>query len=306
MKKLNLLFKVALTVCLPCISGLNGMGQDSPQHEFLIIEDGGTGPYKAVVHGEPDLPGYTIFRPQDLNVFGNDKSLPVLLWGNGGCANSSAGFRNFLNEIASYGYLVIAIGPYETLVVPDQEIIRQPTKSAQLTEALDWITHENQNRNCMFYGKVNTSKAAVAGQSCGGLQAMEVSTDSRITTTLICNSGLLNSPPPAGITVPVVSKDVLQELHAPLIYIIGGEADIAFPNASDDFSKITKVPVVMVNQEVGHGGTYAQPHGGDFAVAALAWLNWQLKGDQEASKMFLGEDCGLCKETDWKVEVKGF
>jgi hypothetical protein len=32
------------------------------------LEDGGTGPYKAVVTGEASLPGDTVFRPQDLLV----------------------------------------------------------------------------------------------------------------------------------------------------------------------------------------------------------------------------------------------
>ena len=27
---------------------------------------------------------------------------------------------------------------------------------------------------------------------------------------------------------------------------------------------------------------------------AVAWWQWQLNGDQEAKKMFVGTDCGLC------------
>lgn len=33
-----------------------------------------------------------------------------------------------------------------------------------------------------------------------------------------------------------------------------------------------------------HGGTYGQPHGGEFAKVATAWFKWQLKGDNEAGK----------------------
>jgi hypothetical protein len=35
-------------------------------------------------------------------------------------------------------------------------------------------------------------------------------------------------------------------------------------------------------------------------------LNWQLKGDTSLSRMFLGSDCGFCKDTLWKVESKNF
>ena len=60
----------------------------------------------------------------------------------------------------------------------------------------------------------------------------------------------------------------------------------------------------MANLDVGHGGTYRQPNGGEFAKVATAWYLWQLKGDKEASKMFIGNDCGLCKDPEWKFESK--
>ncbi len=40
---------------------------------------------------------HTIYRPQDLSVFGKKELLPVLVWGNGGCANSSSGSRRPAN-----------------------------------------------------------------------------------------------------------------------------------------------------------------------------------------------------------------
>ena len=72
---------------------------------------------------------------------------------------------------------------------------------------------------------------------------------------------------------------------------------MAYPNGMDDFQRINHVPAFVGNLEgIGHGGTYSQPHGGDFAKVATAWCQWQLKGDQEAKKMFIGDDCGLCNK----------
>jgi hypothetical protein len=85
---------------------------------------------------------------------------------------------------------------------------------------------------------------------------------------------------------------------------MGGPSDIAYKNAMDDFSRINHVPVVMTNLDVGHAGTYARPHGGEFTRVALAWLDWQLKGRKEASKMFLGEDSELRRDANWTVETK--
>ena len=70
----------------------------------------------------------------------------------------------------------------------------------------------------------------------------------------------------------------------------------------DDFHRLTHVPAFMANYPVGHGGTYREAHGGEFTVPALAWLNWQLKGDKEAAKMFEGNPCGLAQREKWTVE----
>ena len=83
----------------------------APAQNSRIVEDGGTGPYKAIMMEESTLNTHTIFRPQDLSKFGEGNLLPVLVWGNGGCANSPSGHVNFLNEVASQGFLIVAIGP---------------------------------------------------------------------------------------------------------------------------------------------------------------------------------------------------
>jgi hypothetical protein len=65
------------------------------------------------------------------------------------------------------------------------------------------------------------------------------------------------------------------------------------------------VPVFVANMTgIGHGGTYSKPHGGEFAKVATAWYKWQLKGDNEAGKMFTGDPCGLSQNPSWKVEKK--
>jgi hypothetical protein len=97
-------------------------------------------------------------------------------------------------------------------------------------------------------------------------------------------------------------KEKLNEIHTPIIYILGGETDIAYGNGMDDFHRISHVPAIAANFPVGHGGTYRQPHGGEFSVVALAWLDWQLKGDKEAAKMFVGKEPLLSKREGWTIE----
>ena len=97
-------------------------------------------------------------------------------------------------------------------------------------------------------------------------------------------------------------KEKLKEIHTPVIYILGGKEDIAYGNGMDDFHRIDHVPACAANLPVGHGGTYREPHGGEFTVVALAWLQWQLKGDANAAKMFIGTEPELAKRKNWTLE----
>jgi hypothetical protein len=69
------------------------------QRVSITVGDGGSGPYKSALIGDPGLPTHTLYRPRDLSPFGRSQKLPIVAWGNGGCRNSSGEFRNFLTEI---------------------------------------------------------------------------------------------------------------------------------------------------------------------------------------------------------------
>ena len=264
-----------------------------------VVEDGGTGPYKVLMLEDPSLEAHTIFAPQDLSPFGKKNLLPVLVWGNGACTNSPWEHYKFLNEIASHGFLVIATG-----YIPMEEApYRGPmSTSAQQIESIDWAIAQNANKESPYYGRIDVEHIAAAGMSCGGLQTLDNATDPRLTTIMICNSGLFINPGTAVPNMPMPAKERLQEIEVPVIYILGGPEDIAYENGMDDFHRLVKVPAFAANYPVGHGGTYRQEHGGEFTVPALAWLQWQLKGDAEAAKMFVGADCGLANREGWTVE----
>ncbi len=267
-----------------------------------VVEDGGTGPYKVLMLEDPSLEAHTIFAPQDLAPFGKKNPLPVLVWGNGACTNSPWEHYKFLNEIASHGFLVIATG----YIPMEEKPFRGPmSTSAQQIESIDWAIAQNADKNSPYYGRIDVEHIAAAGMSCGGLQTLENSTDPRLTTIMICNSGLFINPGTAVPNMPMPDKEKLQDITVPVIYILGGPEDIAYENGMDDFHRLVKVPAFAANYPVGHGGTYRQPHGGEFTIPALAWLQWQLKGDKEAAKLFQGADCGLANREGWTVEKNG-
>jgi enterochelin esterase-like enzyme len=262
-----------------------------------IIENGGTGPYPAIMTSELSLPTHTVFKPQDLSKFGEDNKLPIIAWGNGACFDSPWEHVNFLNEVASHGFLVIAIG-----TMPKQTDVR--SKSHKLTDAIDWAIAQNANPQSPYYQKIDTRHIAVSGMSCGGLQTLEVADSPMITTVGVFNSGVLGNPGGGMPGMPQVTKDQLQKIKVPTLYLLGGESDIAYGNGMDDFKRINHIPVFVGNLDVGHGGTYGKPYGGEFAKVATQWYKWQLKGDQEAGKLFTGAKPGLASWPGWVVDKK--
>ncbi|MEU8663412.1 cellulose binding domain-containing protein [Actinoplanes philippinensis] len=243
---------------------------------------GGSGPYPADYETSTGLPNHTIYRPQNLPT----ERLPLLVWGNGGCAASGTAQINFLREISSHGFLAIANG------APNGS---GSTTSQMLTQSIDWAFAENSRSGSKYFGRIDTSRVAVAGFSCGGLEAYAVSADPRVTTTMIFSSGLLND----------ADDYQLRRLTKPIAYFIGGPSDIAYPNAMDDWGKLPAgLPAFMGNLNVGHGGTYDQVNGGEFARVAVLYLKWRLKGDTTAGAQFAGPDCGLCRSGQWQVQQK--
>lgn len=266
-----------------------------------IVEDGGTGAFKAIMKEDFSLPEHTIFVPQDLSAFNKKNPLPVLVWGNGACANSPHEHINFLNEIASHGYLVLATG-----VIPMEGGWHRGamSRTEQQVESMDWAFAQNEDPASPYYQKIDVKSICVAGMSCGGLQSLYNCADPRIKTLMICNSGLFNqqNANQAVGGMPMPPKEKLNEIHTPIMYMLGGESDIAYGNGMDDLKRIEHVPACATNLPVGHGGTYAQPHGGEYSIVALAWLDWQLKGDKKASKMFVGKNCEILKRKDWSID----
>ena len=267
---------------------------DDPTVSFeqLKVPDyGGSGRHKAVAVREKSLPDFVVYRPMNIDAAmtvgrpgmfatGQPKKekLPVLIFCNGGCMDTSIGYENMLTDIASYGYVVVAIGELQMLAQHEKD---QHTPSSMVKRALDWICDPASP----YYNYIDTEKIAAAGHSCGGAQVLANAVDPRLKTYLILNAGM------GKMTMADASAKSLKNLHGPILYLVGGTSDVAWQNAQQDYKAIKRVPVVLAdNTQSGHGGTYEQPNGGANARMVRAWLDWQLKGRQENERLFIGGD----------------
>ncbi len=274
----------------------------------------GTGRFPAIKEEPASLPDHVLYRPANLAAMGSTK-LGIYLFGNGACVDDGASSRLHLLEVASHGYLAVApgrirSGPGATQPprpAPSSQSPQNNVKSSykDLLTAIDWAVAQNADPKSPYYRRIDTTAIASSGYSCGGAQAMRVAADPRVKTLVMMNSGLFPDGESASIPEQDVRKAALQLLHTPVLYVIGGETDVAYVNSQNDFERIEHVPIMVANLNgVGHGGTYWQPNGGRAAAVVVAWLDWQLRGDKDAARTFVGANCGLCRDQAWTIQKK--
>ncbi|MDO3382445.1 dienelactone hydrolase family protein [Gilvimarinus algae] len=263
--------------------------------EQKVLDEGGSGTYKAIAATQESLPGYVVYRPVNLaQAVKAEGPLPAIVFANGGCNDTSFPFERMLSEIASHGYLVIALGAMQRRL-DDRQL--EKADNAMMIRAVDWLAIQSASEQSEFHHKVALDRIASAGQSCGGAQVLATASEPRFTTYLMFNSGI------GDMTMAEASRRSLSDLHAPILYLLGGETDVATANAQLDYQRIEHVPVVFANHlTAGHSGTFEQAYGGSFAALALMWLDWHLKDRKQFKSVFAEHKPEAFP--DWELKAK--
>jgi len=246
----------------------------------------GTGPHEVVIETNPadGIKCGTVYRPKDL---GGSEKYPILVWGEGGCSQNGSSNQAAMGEIASWGYFVVADG-----TPGDTGACEGGQNGKAFLDYITWAIAENDKPCSAYYQSLQTTKIAADGFSCGGLMAENVSGDPRFTAIGITSSGLMGN-----------AAAVYENFHTPFKIMNGGPSDIAYENGLNDYEALSArdIPIVYFSKtSAGHGGDLGQGRG-DFNLVNLAWLNWQLKGDEGATgKGFLyGASCEFCTDSGW-------
>ena len=288
MKTRSLLFALGMVLCTSLLA---------QPLKTKNIDNGGTGMFKAIAVKESGMPDFVIYRPKDLmHAHARCGALPLLMFANGGCMDTSIGYERMLTEIASHGYIVMAIGEMQDVRNDRKE---SHTPSSELKRGLDWIVQQSVTKGSDYYQNIDTARIGAAGHSCGGAQVLANAADARLKTYLILNAGM------GDMEMAGASKASLPNMHGPALYIVGGPSDVAFENAQKDYERITDTPVALADHPAsGHGGTYEHPYGGDYGRMVIDWLDWQLKGEKAKAAIFL--DGKLDKYEGWTIKAKNF
>ena len=247
---------------------------------------------------------YTIFRPSNPAAVG--RALPVLVFANGGCNHRLNGsFVRAMTFVASHGFVVVNIGSIDGSNVGVQDGVVLPWL---LTDGIGWAQRENGRTGAALAGRLDLGKVAVAGHSCGGLEALVAGADSRVRSVISFNSGLFADGAFG------YRRTELNRLHSPVLFMDGGPSDVAYDNSRANYS-LTRVPAVMASQsQAGHSGWFDGYRGsrGDASMitegmtTAVQWLDFTLNGNQTARGYFLGSRPGLSTVANWQVSSKNF
>ena len=258
-----------------------------------VADFGADGPFTAtMMNNVGPSGGYTVYLPSELAPDGAKN--PIVGWMSGGSTTHTA--YTLLPRLATHGFVVVAAN-----VVPN--LGQEVQLGQQIIAGIDWAIAESEKPDSPFYGKLDSTKVAAAGYSMGSLATFTIADDERLTTTLHISGG----------NMPAMNQSIAK-LREPAAFICGkpGDAacnilstdcDIAAANCDLDFQDAT-TPVFYANFEGGHLGILTAPISDRINALSTAWLRYQLMGDTTLRSMFVGDQCEVCTDPDWKVQQK--
>lgn len=211
-----------------------------------------------------------VFYPR--NISSQSETFPVLVFGCGGGSQPRA-YVDHGNMIASHGYIIVFQVSTGT--------------GTELTNAIAWLTQQNNNRSSDLYGKVDLDHIAAGGHSMGSISTFAIADDPRLTTTIHVAGGSFDG-------------NGYRNLRNPTIYI-SGDSDMALSNCQRDYRNTNNVPVFFtVQRNVDHIACAREG-----LPAIIAWMHWHLKGETERSAEFL-ESGGEFTVGKWQSQSKNW
>lgn len=221
---------------------------------------------------------YSVYRPGQ---FKEGEKVPVIVWGDGTCAWPEA-YGPLLRYVASYGFVVVA---------PNSRWVGD---GSQMKRALDFMFAANDDKNSLYYQKLDTSKVGAMGHSQGGSGTIAVASDVRVKAVIIWNGGTSASKPFLAVSG---DGDILNASPASMAQDMNA--------ASVSPAAFLYYHMVLQKSDVpGHLTLVTQPQ--RVVEPALAWWQYTLNGDAEAKTFFAGTDCKLCNhDAEFEFGQKG-
>lgn len=240
---------------------------------------------------------YKVWYPQNIKNFAG--RYPVVVFANG-TGVSYQKYEPMFAHLASWGFVVIG---------NDEEFSWSGLSSSKALALLDKL---NLDKNSIFYNKLDTQKAGIAGHSQGGVGAINGATN-------FANSHQFKAVFTASTTKHELAKGLkwdydISKIRVPYFSVAGlGQMDAG--NGKDAHSGIAPLHSMKSNfdniksgqltisarrKDANHGDMLYKGDG-----YMTAWFLYHLKGDNKAGQAFIGNKPEIANNNLWQdVQIK--
>lgn len=236
-----------------------------------------SGEYKtACTSAETDEPmkKYTIYYPSELK--DSDRRYPAVIMVNGtGVAASK--YKAVLKHLASWGFLVIGNEDPST------------GNGSSADKTLMYLLSENENSSSIFYHKIDTDNIGLEGHSQGGAGVFSALTINEHGNQY--KTAVALSPTHEETAIALGWPYELDRISIPVMMLAGTGGDfetqmvIPIEAMNRMYEKIPSTKAMARKTGMEHGQMLYSADG-----YATAWFMWQLQGDEEAAKAFIGDN----------------
>lgn len=225
-----------------------------------------------VKYAEAEAPGdwkkFEAFYPADLETEAN--TYPVVVFANGTGVFASK-YKALFRHLASWGFIVLGNEDPSTCT------------GASAEATLAWLLEQNDDPDSVFYQKVDTEHIGISGHSQGGVAVFNAVSEQPHGGLYTCAVSL--SPTEWALAMAIGLDYDPGKMTTPTLILAAPENDVITPDGVKSLADAIPAGTVRaLRPGMDHGRMLYSADG-----YVTAWFMWQLQGDQNAAKAFVGE-----------------
>lgn len=266
--------------------------------------------YKEYDANDETIGKYAIWYPNNLD--NSDNKYPVVVFANG-TGSTSATYKSFLKHLSSWGFIAVGNDDQNTRT------------GASLNKTIDFLIQENENKDSIFYHKIDLDNIGIGGHSQGGpavfnmvtnqehgnmIKALYAVSATSSYHTAIYGDGweydISKVNIPALLTAGTGTWDAgsatsKEQVNDDKNGIVQGICPLWSLKENYELLPETTNKVIARKKNVDHGDSHLQTDG-----YMTAWFMYWLKDDSEAKKIFFGDDAEILTNKTWQDVEKNF
>ena len=268
-----------IVVLLICLS----MKPFVPNNYTKTVETGGGLEAKYLAMGahevkytEAEAPGewkkFEAFYPAGLET--GDDTYPVVVFANGTGVYASK-YKALFRHLASWGFIVLGNENPSTCT------------GASAEATLVWLLEQNSDPDSVFYQKVDMEHIGISGHSQGGVAVFNAVSEQPHGELYTCAVSL--SPTEWAMAMAIGLQYDPSKMSVPTLVLAAPENDVITPEGVKGLADVIPAhTVTALRPGIDHGRMLYSADG-----YVTAWFMWQLQGDEEAARAFVGDDAEI-------------